>query len=128
MLAFLERFQDPNRWLDDTALQTSFLIGAYASLGLGPDDPRLERAASWLRGMLVGRPDGATWFSGFTGDVGTGFALEALLWRRARARAPHVIAAARFLSRRADHRREPRGLSAALRRARGGGGRSRART
>ena len=98
VLAFLERFQNPDGSLDDTSLQTSFLIGAYASLGLGPDDPRLERAASWLRGMLVGRPDGAAWFSGFTGDVwGTGFALEALLSIGAGPDAPHVIAAARFL-------------------------------
>lgn len=76
---FLANHQNPNGSLDDTTLQTSLLLGALRAAGLPQGDARVAKAAKWLRSMLAPTPDGAAWFSGFSGDVwATALALRAL--------------------------------------------------
>lgn len=67
-IAFLRSYQNPNGSLDDTTLQTGLLLGGLFALRLPADDSSVQRAAQWMRDMLVESNDEA-WWNGFTGDV-----------------------------------------------------------
>lgn len=72
-------FQNSDGSWNSNTIQTAIMIPALLAAGLGRDDPRVRRAASWLSSRRV-EEDVGTWFDVFASDVwSTAFNVRALL-------------------------------------------------
>lgn len=90
-------FQNADGSWNSNTVQTAMAIPALLGAGLGPEDPRVARAARWLASRRVEDEDGV-WFDVFSSDVwSTAFAVRGLVLAGAPADDPRLTRGVEWL-------------------------------